>query len=77
MCVCVYVQERERQRGNVAADSQLLSCRGALKYITAFLRYGISEENGPERGGKSDHTNLTLLCYFHPLLSQAFSVQES
>lgn len=36
----------------VAAASQLLSCRGALKYITAVLLQSTSEINGPERWGE-------------------------
>lgn len=51
---------------HVAAAGQLLSCSGALKYITAVLLQSTSEINGPERWGESNHTNLTLFRNFHP-----------
>lgn len=55
-----------------AAAGQLLSCRGALKYITSLLLRSTSEMNGAERWGESNHTDLTLFSNFPSLPTAVF-----
>lgn len=51
---------------HAAAEDQLFSRGGALKYIIAIPRQSTSEINGLERCGESNHTNPTLFHSFHP-----------